>query len=1810
MASNRFLAALAALDAQNAAPASSTPDFSAVDAAFNDHGPSAPKKSNEGGAFDWKGHLAQILNVVSAPLHTITSAAVTGGREVGKYGFGKDYGANNPSLKNMLDMIIDPKKEVNFGDVVSGQKSKGLNVGIFKTNKGREDSSIFDQRAPALVRSGIGLAGDIALDPLTSIEGGGAAKDVLAREAAQSTARQAITAAAEDSGQDISREAVEKAVNEGGDHSVVLGKIREAAADNPRVQDIVARGQDVVARVRRGGISALDPDEIHDFLTKEQTLDEPLARRGLEIGRNHTLIPGTDNAVLGKIGEAKAGLTAKLGDMFGGSAADKAFTEQTTRELTAAARSGDGKAAYEAVLTKAARDTAKSGARGLIAQWSGKLAALTKDFSDEDMKNLRPALEGDQGAIAALDGAHEGVRDLLDDIHARAGQAGIDVNKLADYAPRELSDEGRKLLGSSEFYDTPKLGPTSSFERARSLVPDENGDYHFGGKTFKADTNAEVSAKVNEIARTALEKIDPAAAKNFTGFFNEDAQSSISHYINRAARRISGSDAASRLYAMGIGNAKYRSIADPAAQVEAEGLRDEATAADAASHVQNERSVTAGLDRDELGRHLLGQRLGQLDLSTAGTPVTSPLSDAEELALATAHQHDASAAVVEATSRLDKLDVAATARAEAGSASAKTLQEDIHNLRVKLDHTLGDDPVRQDALLQRIKGLENEHSIWKNRSQAMIDDAIAGRRSDVVMPAGFRTIDGEVTAVGGFKEVTPRVAWRNAGAIGEHVQDSGARFNELYDARKAYADAVRSGDSEGAKAAFDDFLSKASPHQGGDIIERAAHNSKLGNIADSHYDMETGNPIHPKMRATMDRVMKAVERDKQIADRELGKASVLAEKATRLETGIVDAPLFHGTQQRWTNDLLGGRTADNTVNSLDQGGLYATDDKTAKILIGERPLSEHPEMRGYTAPEDLSHSVNLKVDRREIPGGTVYSYKPRDPSVVLLPTDGGALMPNGSKALTVDHITPELGDKLDEFYGGDEWNSHFFEPDTGDEHLDELAQDDPIAAYLAHDLAQHAQAQGLSSVGTKEMVDAYYSTDMIDDQGAQGFVGGMRRAYSNAALRHTSTTETTELGTAIIHDIDAAAVHVDAMTDHWYDDFGVKGYSREGGTITGRATTSPHMHSIWVRPNDDLEMVGKADFSAAWAEKRAREALNEKARVTDVWKGNNADTAELAAKQDELDAVNRKLGTNKPTVTRQRAALAVQQAQEQSTAADKYVDDTVSDILDRRQAHYAQTKTVTAMLQNPAPLGEDAAEHMRAYVEDLHQSVLYGRVHEKALEVGDRQLTRYAALEQAAAEASANAHDLQQRAMSLNDMADQLSERQIQQVTDAFNAGAKQELRPGVGTPEQIAQWLHGAQPFSGSDGMRAFFKRTDKVVQWIKDWQIATPGFHVRNLLGGEFLNGEAGVTMESRYGFIKAYSRQLQGKVLSDADEAMMSDVRSAIGRGQVEAESSGVGMDSQLPIDRTGKGTLAPSRNNYIIRGSQRMGRQVDTYNRGVLAWHVLSNGGTLDDAVDAVNHYHFDYSDLSHFEQNLRHVVPFYTFTRKNLPLQVEQLFSNPKIYSRLAAAKAEVEGVSSPDKTTPSYYADMLGVRLPWEKNGGHMYATPDLPASSLEQFSSPREAINNIAGMVTPIIKTPIEMKFNQQFFENIPLSDKKAVPVPLPAMLVKGLAPVLEGMGLARTIDGQTVMTEKNAYVLQQFVPVIARYSRMMPSTTKGRSQQLAQLLTWAGFRVEDDSAATQKSYLEGVKFEKQDKKSTEKAFVKAAKALSKGRS
>jgi hypothetical protein len=141
--------------------------------------------------------------------------------------------------------------------------------------------------------------------------------------------------------------------------------------------------------------------------------------------------------------------------------------------------------------------------------------------------------------------------------------------------------------------------------------------------------------------------------------------------------------------------------------------------------------------------------------------------------------------------------------------------------------------------------------------------------------------------------------------------------------------------------------------------------------------------------------------------------------------------------------------------------------------------------------------------------------------------------------------------------------------------------------------------------------------------------------------------------------------------------------------------------------------------------------------------------------------------------------------------------------------------------------------------------------------------------------------------------------------------------------------------------------------------------------------------------------------------------------------------------------------------------------------------------------------FDYGDLTDFEKNLmKRIFPFYTWMRKNIALQFEQMMKQPAKYGNVARFKTAVERASPgvDDRWAPTHFPELYAIRTPLRTGqGSPLYLNPNLPFQDLHKAFSPRDWVSSIAPW-----KVIFEFISNKNFFSDQPIERYKGEMAPI----------------------------------------------------------------------------------------------------------------
>ena len=281
----------------------------------------------------------------------------------------------------------------------------------------------------------------------------------------------------------------------------------------------------------------------------------------------------------------------------------------------------------------------------------------------------------------------------------------------------------------------------------------------------------------------------------------------------------------------------------------------------------------------------------------------------------------------------------------------------------------------------------------------------------------------------------------------------------------------------------------------------------------------------------------------------------------------------------------------------------------------------------------------------------------------------------------------------------------------------------------------------------------------------------------------------------------------------------------------------------------------------------------------------------------------------------------------------------------------------------------------------------------------------------------------------------------------------------------------------------------------WKSSVTALRPGWYITNLFGNMFNNYLAGLTNPMMY----SYAAKLQSgrniddvlrsmnikHIVNGVEFDMTSDQLMKLFRENgLEGFGEMYGDITRTVKDIAKEATGEVSKVGKVLGVGRKLGDAMETNAKLALFIDQLSKGLSPYDAAQVVKKHLFDYTDLTKAERKLKIVVPFYTFTRKNLPLQLKTLIERPDKYLAVSRAQQEsfaMAGMSEEDVDNMPKWLRSRAFGTPWENK----LATPLLPTDSLEDVTNPVQMAMN---MLTPFLKTPIELVQNQSWFTGQPI--------------------------------------------------------------------------------------------------------------------------
>jgi hypothetical protein len=393
-------------------------------------------------------------------------------------------------------------------------------------------------------------------------------------------------------------------------------------------------------------------------------------------------------------------------------------------------------------------------------------------------------------------------------------------------------------------------------------------------------------------------------------------------------------------------------------------------------------------------------------------------------------------------------------------------------------------------------------------------------------------------------------------------------------------------------------------------------------------------------------------------------------------------------------------------------------------------------------------------------------------------------------------------------------------------------------------------------------------------------------------------------------------------------------------------------------------------------------------------------------------------------------------------------------------------------------------------------------------------------------------------------------------LTDVQELGVKADNAPrsyvsidgiqGVKFDPAVANLVNRSYKLLTDDqAMNSFLKVYDGAQNWWKMWSLGVrPAYHAKNVVGNVWNAYLGGLSNPKTYGDAALFQtklarNKLDGKVAGRPAEELYEEMakRGVFGEGQYGGAEFARVLERQLePIKATD--LITPATSNVFLRAGFKVGQTLEDNARIALFLDQVKKGKSYDQAGKHVQKYMFDYGDVSPFERStLKRIMPFYTWSRKNIPLQLEALVRHPDKINKLNLAINNIQqatGAQTPDPSEVPGYITAAGPVYVGQSESGEVAQAITLenllPLMDLGPFTrflntktAPTgpsrgelgETASSAMGPVSPFIKAPIEYFANYDFFRKKSIEEYKGqkvdmLGVEMPAHLAKTLSNIV----------------------------------------------------------------------------------------------------
>ena len=361
---------------------------------------------------------------------------------------------------------------------------------------------------------------------------------------------------------------------------------------------------------------------------------------------------------------------------------------------------------------------------------------------------------------------------------------------------------------------------------------------------------------------------------------------------------------------------------------------------------------------------------------------------------------------------------------------------------------------------------------------------------------------------------------------------------------------------------------------------------------------------------------------------------------------------------------------------------------------------------------------------------------------------------------------------------------------------------------------------------------------------------------------------------------------------------------------------------------------------------------------------------------------------------------------------------------------------------------------------------------------------------------------------------------------------------PNIQVKKELAEIISNVHRLQDPLVVREFSNFMSKYTKFFKAYATLSPGFHIRNAMSNTFMLFAGGGNLANLGEGLKMSRSWLEASKRGLNAEQWIKELPINM---QTRAK------DSMSAFFQSGGG-ISSDFFDYAkpIRGtktSKNAGRWVENHSRFMMSWDGVAQGLDAEAAAIRTRRFLIDYTDISTGDRVMRQIVPFWMWTSRNLPMQISNMWINPKAYATYNTVKRNFNADKEGD-VIPAWMEEVGAFKLPFGKD---LYASPDFGfnrvGQQIKELQDPQRFLSN----VNPLLRVPVELMGGRQLYSNRPFSQN---PVKVENGAGAILQPFLQGLGFGETgPNGDKFVNDKAYYALRNLIPFAGTAERLTPS-------------------------------------------------------------